>query len=156
MKMNLDLEQHAFHQRSTVAWCLHFDHYTFLCHSTATSESQSDCIHQMYPAHHNDEVMNLLRLANSLVRQQFKLILSLDQSLFNLYLSVSLLCRTLPCSQCVNHIVKQWLFCELLVILWSWEIPRLSKSLQNKGLLNMYVFFQFGLLLSVEPLKHIP
>lgn len=31
MKMYLDLEQNAFRQWSTVAWCLHFDPYTFPC-----------------------------------------------------------------------------------------------------------------------------
>lgn len=45
------------------------------------------------------------------------------------------------------------------MILWSWEIlwafHTAQQSPQNKGLLNMYGF-QFGLLLSLEPLKHIP
>lgn len=55
---------------------------------------------------------------------------------------MSLLWWILSCSHWVKHIVKQWLFCELLVILWGsyifWVYHTAQQSQQNKAFLNMY------------------
>lgn len=76
------------------------------CKSTAASKSQQTVyVYQMYPAYPNDKIINLLRLVDSLVRQQFEFILSWEPSLFNLPCRVSLLCWRLSCSQWVKHIV---------------------------------------------------
>lgn len=90
------MQQDAFHHGDP-PWhgaCI-FISYTSPCKSTATSKSQqTGCIYQMYPAYPNDKIINLLRLVDSLVRQQFEFILSWDQSLFNLRCCVSIMQKT--------------------------------------------------------------
>lgn len=72
-----------------------FISHTSHCKSTATSKSQqTGYVYQMYPAYPNDKIINLLRLGDSLVRQQFEFILSWDQSLFSLPCLVSVTLKT--------------------------------------------------------------
>lgn len=57
------------------------------------NHSRQAATYQMYPAWPNDKIINLLRLADSLVRQRLEFPLSWDQSLF----------LSLPRSVCVLH-----------------------------------------------------
>lgn len=89
---------------------------------SATSKSQqTSCTYQMRPAYPNDKIINLLRLVDSLVRQQFEFIPSGDQSLFQptlqrLYYAEDFLVRsafnTLWSS---DYFVNSW---------WFWEVER--------------------------------
>lgn len=92
-------------------------------------------MHTEYP---NDNIRSLLRPGDSLVRRQFEFIPSWDQSFFYQPCTPCGCYTKLPCSQCVKHIVRQWLFVNSVVVLWGWEslwvYGAAQQSQQNKGL----------------------
>lgn len=92
----------------------------------------------MHPEYPNDNIQSLLRPGDSLVRRQFGFISSWDQSLFYQPCTPRGSYTKLPCSQCVKHIVRQWLFVNLVVVLWGWEslwvYGAAQQSRRNKGL----------------------
>lgn len=114
----------------------------------------------MHPEYPNDNIRSLLRPGDSLVRRQFECIPSWDQSLFYQPCTPHGCYTKLPCSQCVKHIVRQWLFVNSVVVLWGWEslwvYGAAQQSRENKGLfLNPYGCL-LGLLLSAEPAERVP
>lgn len=64
------------------------------------------------------------RPGDSLVRRQFGFIPSWDQCLSYQPSTLRGSYTKLPCSQCVKHIVRQWLFVNSVVLLWGCESLR--------------------------------
>lgn len=92
----------------------------------------------MHPEYPNDNIGSLLRPGDSLVRRWFEFLASWDWSLFYQPRIPSGGYAKLPCSQCVKHIVRQWLFVNSVVVLRGseilWVYTAALQSQQNKGL----------------------
>lgn len=117
-------------------------------------------IYQMHPEYPNDNIRSLLRPGDSLVRQQFEFIPSWDQSFFYQPCTPRGCSTKPPCSQYVKHIVRQWLFVNLVVVLVRLRglvgIRRRSTKPTEQGpVLNPYGCLP-GLLLSAEPPERVP